>query len=201
MPFPFFFLPPYYHPPPAVVKHFAVRPRRGPRHTRPHGRSQPPGCGLPKALAGACIADAQRLDLPYGSLVLGSDASTEAIARWYSFFSSRSVMRHVLIIKLVKVRSGRASAPPCVHWAASSVNSSPAPAQKKQTLLPWSKILPETSIALDRFRVLRSRAIGPSWARSSLATSRFYRIMAPAAVSGFTLALSVNTAAAVDHRP
>lgn len=52
MPFPFFFLPPYYHPPPAVVKHFAVRPRRGPRHTRPHGRSQPPGCGLPKALAG-----------------------------------------------------------------------------------------------------------------------------------------------------
>lgn len=155
MPFPFFFLPPYYHPPPAVVKHFAVRPRRGPRHTRPHGRSQPPGCGLPKALAGACIVYAQRLDLPYGSLVLGSV--------------------------------------PCQYF--------PRPGAKKQTLLPWSKILPETSIALDRFRVLRSRAIGPSWARSSLATSRFYRIMAPAAVSGFTLALSVNTAAAVDHRP
>ena len=58
----------------------------------------------------------------------------------------------------------------------------------------------ENSIALDRLRVSQSRAIDPSWARSSLATSRFCRFMASAAVSGFTLALSANTAAAVGHR-
>ena len=56
------------------------------------------------------------------------------------------------------------------------------------------------AIALDRIRVSQSRAIDPSWARSSLATSRFCRFMASAAVSGFTLALSANTAAAVGHR-
>jgi len=46
-----------------------------------------------------------------------SDASTDAMARWYSFFSSRSVMRQVLIMKLVTVRSASVSAPPCVHRA------------------------------------------------------------------------------------
>ena len=44
-----------------------------------------------------------------------SDASTEAMVRWYSFFSSRSVTRHVLIMKLVNVRSDSVSAPPLAH--------------------------------------------------------------------------------------
>ena len=38
------------------------------------------------------------------------------------------------------------------------------------------QVAEENSIALDRLRVSQSRAIDPSWAQSSLGSSRFYRL-------------------------